>query len=848
MAIKRDKANIMTLPVKFIHFIRFISFVVTFFSASVLAQESSPDNSEIEVLESSKPKIQAIPLEAVPDRAAKTGVELSALLPTDESHQIIKRIDVEVDLAIPEVEALLSEIRVAMKNKSNIRTLQELESKNSKILKERIQPWIKELDEQLTVIQAALQQTDNIVAVWAETLTEVNRQDSVAETTVKRIVTVRSEIDNVRSKIVEHRNQILAVRDKLVTPSSSLEASFKQLQSANGVRIRSIFGANRPPLWSPQIRESLNREWVELEPMQFFNRLQKNTSEQASLLSFQLLLFLTLAFILYWLRSRVRVTEAESNYDLQNAREVFEAPLAMALLITASFTTPLQWLGTNNVSFIVVVLCGVAILSIIRRFLTPCISPLIWGLMIIAIFDRIALDLLVASPTLEHIVFLIEMIGALCFLFMFLRSQNKAKLSQSALLTSFLPFLNFAMRLAATILVVAIFSDLIGWGDLARVLRTGILGGGYASIGVYVLLLVFQSLVTFALLFRPLSFLHIVSRNRQLIRNRIERGLRILAIGLWVVLVLRPLGLLDQMLDSFAKVLNATTSVGALSVSLGDIITFVLITWASFLLARFVNFILREDVFTRVRTGRGVPQAIAGLVRYSLIFIGFFIALAAAGIELTKLSIIAGGLGVGIGFGLQNVVNNFVSGLILLFERPIGVGDIIELPEIWGEMKRIGIRASVIRKFDGSEVIVPNSMLVSDKVLNWTLSDKLRRLELDVGVEYGTPAQQVIDLLIKVAQSSKRVFSEPGPRAFFINFGDSALEFRLWAWVDVNDGFSIRSELSVAVQEALEQAGINVPFPQRDLHLISVNKKEISSLESESFLSSHLTPDSDTDK
>jgi len=832
-----------------VRFICLTCLIATFVWTPVSAQESLPDKSEIEVPEDSKSKVQAIPLEAVSDRAAKTGVELSTLLPTEGSRQMLKRIDLKLDLAFPEVESLLSETREALASQPNIRTVQELESKNSRILKERIQPWIKELDDELTKIQTALQQADKIVAVWAETSVEVKRQDNVAKTTVKRIAIVRSDIDKARSKIVEHRNQILAVRDKLVIPGSSLEADLKKLQSTNGARIKSIFGANRPPLWSPLILESLHKEWTALEPKQFFHRLQRDTNEQASLLSLQLFLFVTLAFILYWLRSRVRTRQTEKNYNLQNAREVFEVPLAMALLITACFTTPFQWLGTNNVSFIVVVLCGVAILSIIRRFLIPAISPLVWGLMIIAIFDRVAIDLLGSSPTLEHVVFMMEMIGALGFLFWFLRSQRQTETSPTEPLAPFLPFLNSAMRLAAVVLAVAIFFDLIGWGNLARVLRAGILGGGYASVGVYVLLLVFQSLVTFALLFRPLSLLYMVSRNRQLIRQRVERGLKVLAIGLWIVLVLRPLGLLDLMLDSIAKVLSATTSVGTLSISLGDIMTFVLITWLSLLLARFVNFILREDVFPRVSTGRGVPQAIAGLVRYSLIFIGFFVALAAAGIELTKLSIIAGGLGVGIGFGLQNIVNNFVSGLILLFERPIGVGDIIELPEIWGEMKRIGIRASVIRKFDGSEVIVPNSMLVSDKVVNWTLSDKLRRIELDVGVEYGTPAQQVIDLLVKVAKSNQRVFSDPRPpRAFFVNFGDSALEFRLWAWVDVNDGYSIRSELAVAVQEVLKQAGIGVPFPQRDLHIVSVNKNEISDPDKGIFLSPNLTPDSGSEK
>ena len=163
-------------------------------------------------------------------------------------------------------------------------------------------------------------------------------------------------------------------------------------------------------------------------------------------------------------------------------------------------------------------------------------------------------------------------------------------------------------------------------------------------------------------------------------------------------------------------------------------------------------------------------------------------------------------------------------------------------------MKRIGIRASVIRKFDGSEVIVPNSMLVSDKVVNWTLTDKVRRLELDVGVEYGTPAQQVIDLLVKVAKSNPKVFSNPEPLAFFVNFGDSALEFKLWTWVDVNYGYSIRSELAVAVQEALKQEDIGVPFPQRDLHIISENKDQIPDLSKGMSLPPNLNPAPNSDK
>jgi small-conductance mechanosensitive channel len=518
--------------------------------------------------------------------------------------------------------------------------------------------------------------------------------------------------------------------------------------------------------------------------------------------------------------------QSESHYDLQDVMKVFEVPWAMALLITLYLTTPVLSL-TNRASFVEVAIAAVGIVAIARRFVVPAAIPLIWGLMIFffLVFSLVYLEM----PTLQRIAFLVEMVGALGFLFWFLRWRIE-KIPIQLPQAPFLRLLDPAMRVVvAPALVLAIVAALIGWVDFATVLGTSILLGGFLIIGIFAYLMVFQSLVILALFFWPLRLLRIVSQHRQLIRRRLEWLLRVLAVGLWVTLLVKPLGM-GPVIDGITQTLSASASVGTLSVSASDIIVFVLIVWFSILLARFINFVLQEDVFTRVRTGRGVPQAISGVVRYTLILLGFFVALAAAGIELGKLSIIAGGLGVGIGFGLQNVVNNFVSGLILLFERPIGVGDIVEMPDIWGEVKRIGIRASVIRKFDGAEVIVPNSMLISEKVTNWTLSDKQRRMEFDVGIEYGTPAQSVIDLLLGVAKANPKVLSTPPSRAFFVNFGDSALEFKLQAWVSFDEGLSTRSALAVAIQEALKQAGISVPFPQRDLHLVSVSQNAASNL------------------
>ena len=425
------------------------------------------------------------------------------------------------------------------------------------------------------------------------------------------------------------------------------------------------------------------------------------------------------------------------------------------------------------------------------------------------------------------------MVGGLGLLIWLLRPSRIARLPEERRRHPFVRLLYTAMRAGTALLTLAILADLAGWSDLAILLGDGVLRSGFLGLFVFVMLKVFHGLASCALVLRPLRLLRTISNHQQLVDHGLERALSVLAVGLWVAFMCGQLGLVAPATAVAKLIFSASVTVGTLSVSVADVLVFALTVWLSFLLARLVQVILQEDVFTRVRTARGVPYAISNLARYSVIFLGLLVGLSAAGVEITKLAIVAGGLGVGIGFGLQNVVNNFVSGLILLFERPIDVGDTIEVSDTSGTMKQIGIRASVIRTFDGAEVIVPNGILLSESVTNWTLSDRRRRIDLDVGVEYGTPAQRVIDLLIGVAKANPKVIPDPEPRAYFEDFGDSSLDFKLRAWFDADSSttiHSIRSEIAVAVQQALDDEGIGVPFPQRDLHLISVPPNAASDL------------------
>ena len=275
--------------------------------------------------------------------------------------------------------------------------------------------------------------------------------------------------------------------------------------------------------------------------------------------------------------------------------------------------------------------------------------------------------------------------------------------------------------------------------------------------------------------------------------------------------------------DAWDGIRALTFKIGALQVSMDIVLMTCFVLYLTFIISWLIQAFLDAEVMTPRNMEHGVKYAIKTLVHYSLILLGFLVAISVAGIDMSKFAILAGALGVGIGFGMQNIVNNFISGLILLFERPIKIGDTVSIDNEWGTISRIGLRSTVIETFDRSEVIVPNSELIAQKVTNWTLTSHVTRVVLPVGVAYGTPLEDVLEVLLKVAREHSEVLDDPAPSAIFIGFGDSSINFELRAWIaKVDDRLRIRSELGLAIDKGFRAVGIVIPFPQRDLHLQSI--------------------------
>jgi small-conductance mechanosensitive channel len=236
---------------------------------------------------------------------------------------------------------------------------------------------------------------------------------------------------------------------------------------------------------------------------------------------------------------------------------------------------------------------------------------------------------------------------------------------------------------------------------------------------------------------------------------------------------------------------------------------------------------LIKGVLSRRDVEPGVRQALATIFQYLFVSIGFLVIMSTAGIDLTTLNVLAGAIGIGVGFGLQTIADNFISGFVILLERPIKVGDRIQVGDIIGDVVRIAARATSVRTNDNIDIIVPNSQFISSQVINWSHTDREVRLHVPVGVSYSSDVDEVRDVLRAVAASHPGVLQDPPPDVIFTEFGESSLNFDLRVWTSeyITKPLILRSDLNFAVRKALQDRGIEIPFPQRDIHIRSAGPK-----------------------
>lgn len=262
---------------------------------------------------------------------------------------------------------------------------------------------------------------------------------------------------------------------------------------------------------------------------------------------------------------------------------------------------------------------------------------------------------------------------------------------------------------------------------------------------------------------------------------------------------------------------------GETPVSVNSVLFFIISILLLLFIAKKAKQLLVNKILSRTKVEEGIRQSIGTIVRYTIIVLGLIIIFQSAGLNLSALGVVAGALGVGIGFGLQNITNNFISGLIILFERPIKIGDRVEVGETTGDVVRIAARATTIITNDNISIIIPNSEFISNQVINWSHNNRMIRFRIPVGVSYNEDPDKIKELLLKVAAQHEGVLKSPAPSIMFREFGDSSLNFEMWVWTIkyTSRPEVLKSDLYYSIFSLFKEHKVEIPFPQRDLHVRS---------------------------
>jgi len=268
-------------------------------------------------------------------------------------------------------------------------------------------------------------------------------------------------------------------------------------------------------------------------------------------------------------------------------------------------------------------------------------------------------------------------------------------------------------------------------------------------------------------------------------------------------------------------------SIGDSSLTIGLLITLAISIAVLLFLSEWVKKLLVNRVLKRYRIEKGTRQSVGTIIKYVIVIAGLFSILQTNGIDLSAFGILAGALGVGIGFGLQNITNNFISGLIILFEQPIKIGDRIEVGDISGDVIKISARSTTVVTNDNISVIIPNSKFIDDQVINWSHNENKVRFNFPVGVSYKEDPEKVKAILLQVAKDNPNVLDTPQPDVLFDEFDDSSLNFYLRVWTSeyVNKPKVLKSQLYFEIFKRFSQEGVEIPFPQRDIHIKSGYEK-----------------------
>jgi small-conductance mechanosensitive channel len=648
--------------------------------------------------------------------------------------------------------------------------------------------------------------------------------NGLAQPLLQRVDEVLGQLGAAQKALSDPLDQLIGLGRKSRALSLEVQSGLATVVEQIAQQDRRLLEVDAPPLWRAERPQgAADRPVFAVSPSL---AIETAFGRDYDALNEQLMRVLVVASVLFlplilWLRHRAALLLAANRVSSQSLHAL-SRPYAAWLVLVGLCAALYNLQGPTIRQQVVLLVAWLPVLRLMPSTVLARVGP--WAYVSAGFYFLYAAMTVLIDHSLFYRSLLLGldliMLGALVWLLLRLQRAAAAGNKPAAEEQEIPDSVTYGVLLVGAVIVfVAVVSNVLGNVSLASMLSRALLNSGYAALVTYAAASVLATVMRVLLARKALA--HLASRHTgSLLIKAVARAGRVAAVVAWVTITLGAFRMQRPLFAWVAAIFAHQFSLGVLSISLGSIAAFFLAAWGAFWLAKMVRLLLGEDILPTLSLPRGVANSISTLSYYSVVFVGLIAALGVAGYEIKQLAIVFGALGVGIGFGLQDIVKNFVSGLILMVERPIQPGDTVDVAGMYGRVREIGMRATIVTTLEGAQVIVPNGKLLAEQLVNWTLVSSRRRIDISIVTAFDVAPQRTLELLVSFAATVEGVAKEPPPSALLTGLTGGALEYNLRAWTtDKADWVAVRSALAVRVRDGLAEAGIVVPPPQWTLHM-----------------------------
>jgi len=741
------------------------------------------------------------------------------IIASNHINKILEReIDtVQINQELPILEARISTVRDRLEyqaNDINLRYLSALKNFTGYQTK-RIESWKELIDKRSQDIHQAYDslekiRTDKILQL---SLKETDRLPAFQEqlnTLNRRIATADSIYLNRQLKLAHYQSRI---SNALIEVSNFNE----EIKERESTLEKALFNKEINYIWQKSSYRGTKDLLKVIDHSLIVNTIILSGYGETNISTHFIIIFFGLLFYL-WFKYLLRHIKAEKEFSdiiLQRTKFIPKRPLLSALIIVLPFAS--FFYQSPPVILIV------GILWLLMLVTTVLIKPVIkkkiylyWWIFLFMLVIYSISNLYIEIAYEERWPLLLLSILSIGLAYNIIGTIKNSKLTHPK-------YIIFLIQLFIFLQGGSFFANVFGRYSLAKILGIAATSSLMQAIGLYVFVMVIMEAIYLQIeMSKKSSTEYTAYFDFQDIQSKIRNIFIFLAAAIWLYYLSTNLTIFDYLYKHLSNFLTEERKIGQTLFTFGSILVFIIIIWISAVISKYISFFVEaKDQKMATNRKQRLGSSIL-LIKLGVFTAGFLLAVTAAGIPLDNVAIVLGALSVGIGFGLQTIINNLVSGIILAFERPIQIGDSIEVGGRSGVVKDVGIRASKIQAYDGSEVILPNGDLLSQHLINWTLSDKRRRIELIIGVAYGTDSDQVEGILTEILKR-EGILKNPGPKVYLQNFADSAVEYRLLFWVnDFDVWVDMRNQVMKDIYKTFGKENIEIPFPQRDLYIKSM--------------------------